>query len=225
MTGSVSKLWPDVGSPVARRVLVYLFNLPGSYTDSDFLERMYELDNRPDDSSLSGVVLLWRMIQDSDVCIFLAGGPELTPDITEKMPDLDRMIYRLVRPRNLEQRVREIVNNLEWYIDPVAYSPASISRGLSPLLVIIPVILVVLSVMGSISLAGNASYSLLSFVLTLITVTLLVTSLLVRMTSIQPKAGSQHTKLTPVGNLSISFNARATVLYHYLRREFGEGDG
>jgi len=110
-----ARLWPEVSSPAARRVLTYLFNYPSSYTDFDFHENMRQIEQ---EQKLDDLCVMWALIQGTDLAERLAGGPALLPDICEALPQPYRAIYRILKPRTLEQQVDLVVQHLPWYLAP-----------------------------------------------------------------------------------------------------------
>jgi hypothetical protein len=108
------KLWRNVSSPAARRVLGYLFNYTPSVTDPDLMETYY-LDAPFAEREYQAK--LRRMLAESDLASLIA-RPHLLPDIYVAMPEPWASLGRLYRPRTLEQHVKHVLKHLDWFLKP-----------------------------------------------------------------------------------------------------------
>jgi hypothetical protein len=108
------KLWRNVSSPAARRVLGYLFNYTPSVTDPDLMET-YFLDAPFPDREYQAK--LRKMFEESDLASLIA-RPHLLPNIYTAMPEPWASIGRLYRPRTLEQHVKHVLKHLDWFLAP-----------------------------------------------------------------------------------------------------------
>jgi len=208
MSSPRSRIWPEVTSPAARRVVEYLFNYQGSYTDADFLDRLPELEFS---LQLLGLGRLWRMLCRSDIAQRLAGGPALLPDIAAALPPYYRAVYRLFRPRTLEQQVNLLVQHLEWYLAP----SQPVLPGLKAATLFSAPLVVLLGVLGVVVVMGvRTGFGSLftSMALAVVAVTLSLLNLLAPLRSLRT--------LLYADRQTASRNA--TVLYHYLRRAYAD---
>jgi hypothetical protein len=203
-----SRIWPEVTSPAARRVVEFLFNYHGSYTDADFLDRLPELEFS---LQLTGLGRLWRSLSQSDIAVRLAGGPALLPDIAAALPPFYRAVYRLFRPRTLEQQVNLLVQHLEWYLAP---SQPALPGLKAATLISAPlvVLLGVLSVVVFIGVRTGAGSLFTSVALAVAAVTLSLVNLPAPLRSLRT--------LLYADRQTASRNA--TVLYHHLRRAYAD---
>jgi hypothetical protein len=117
MSDTDHELWPDVTSPIARRVLQHIMDRFGTYIDWEFINHIVEVERGHASPPLCE---LWRKVNRSGLAQSLPGGGSFLPDISSSMTGLAKVVYRFRRPRTLEQQVSHLVQYLEFYSDPHA---------------------------------------------------------------------------------------------------------
>lgn len=212
MTESRSRIWPEVTSPAARRVVEYLFNYRGAYTDSDVAEKVQQLEVF---RRWFGLGRLMQRVANSDLAQRLAGGPALLPDIAAALPPFHRAVYRLFRPRTLEQQVDLLVRHLEWYLDPnqpVLSSSKPASRLSAPLFVLLVAIAALLIIAGNFGGSAGAMLTLLGLLAVVAVATVY--------------GVMYHRRAQRIVNFADqpSASRNATVLYHHLRQAYADAD-
>jgi hypothetical protein len=110
-------LWPDVTSPVARRVLAQLFNLNDCKTDLREISD-YGAELTPDDVKYA----FWMRsrLRSSTLAQQLAAGPCAIPDVAVVASGWLAAFLRFFKPRTVEQYVNYVVVNLDWVLEPAS---------------------------------------------------------------------------------------------------------
>jgi len=201
-----TRLWPDVSSPAARRVLTHLFNHYGSYTDLDFPDEIVRIQYEQRIERLSE---MWFKVEASDIAQRLAAGPALLPDICEALPQPWAALYRLARPRTLEQQVHRVVQHLEWYLaaQREPRPPVNLVQACAaPALLLVVVLLAVgyAAATGTLPTLVTIGASIAAFVALRLGPALL------------------RSVLDSYGPGTLRRNA--TVLYHHLRRAYADAE-
>jgi len=193
-------------------VLTHLFNYPGAYTDYDLVENMRKVDQ---EGGMPGICMLWERLSASDLALRLAGGPAMLPDLYEALPRPWAELYRLFRPRTLEQHVELVVRHLEWFLQPqnvprpFDHFPPALAASAFFMIVMV-VLYIFLAAMTS-ALTG---VSLLALMLGVGAVTGAVLGLL------WPSIVYRTILKRDPRDLA----RNATVLYHHLRRAYADAE-
>lgn len=202
------KLWRNVSSPAARRVLGYLFNYTPSVTDPDLMET-YFLE--ADFAEREYQARLRRMLEESDLASLIA-RPHLLPDIYAAMPEPWASIGRLYRPRTLEQHVKHVLKHLDWFLSPHSRPTFWALATSAYLLEVIAVaaIVIMAAVLGGLFIG-----------LVTLAVGVLLILLTVMITSMTRRGATSHVTTLPWVSRE---RIRATELYRYLYYAYQDVD-
>jgi hypothetical protein len=108
-------LWPDVTSPVARRVLVQLFNSP--YCKSDRAD-ISDYGAGFSSGDLEYAHWLRNRLRNSTLAAQLAAGSDAIPEIADAVEGVLAQYLKQFKPRTVEQYVDYLAINLKWVLEP-----------------------------------------------------------------------------------------------------------
>lgn len=120
MSDTAAQPWPEVTSPVARRVLDQLAGYLDCFTDDLLLDHLEELEQ---DLRMRGFGELWQKLCASSLAEQLAAGPGSLPDISRALPWPYAQFQRWLRPGGLEGQVVLLIRHLDWYVCPRERAP------------------------------------------------------------------------------------------------------
>jgi len=197
--------WPEVTSPLARRVLKRLYDSSPAITD--------ERDYAKYEQKSSGLELQYRTwvrekLKRSSLAQQIADGPEALPDICAAMPQPLSALFRMLRPRTLDALMSHLVAYLDWYLEPQRpfISPRKIAAGV--LLVVAIALFFIVPVWGSHQILAQPHALWLAPLL----------FVLLGMPILMMEKASGH-----VGpDFATRRTVNATELYWYLRRSYAD---
>ncbi|MBN2083365.1 hypothetical protein JW859_14305 [bacterium] len=113
-TANIAEFWPDITSPLARQVVATAYRQLPPGTDRG--PAYDEPGSCPQEIHEYQLWLNARLRQ-SGLAKGLAGGLAFLPDPTDHLSWPWRYLARRYGPRNYGQLTRQIVQNLEWFVD------------------------------------------------------------------------------------------------------------
>lgn len=149
MNPRARQLLPQISSPLARRVVLYMFNHSGTYLSPD--------DDFPpgataDTGNRTYYKKTKKRLNRSTLHLAIPAGQDMLPDFYSSLPPVLSIWLRKFKPKTYEELLEHLVNHLDWYLSPteklkkvnVGWLYASVAT-----LVVVCIGLVIYSVMTS----------------------------------------------------------------------------